>query len=109
MFDMLIRVRDAMFRADYDFLGSQGIGGMDLAMNNMTTRLAQIGSRQERANIVWERINREIPNVQASLARETGIDLTTAVTDLKMFDLAHRATLQTAARLLPVTLLDFLR
>jgi flagellar hook-associated protein 3 FlgL len=109
MFDMMIRVRDAMFRGDYDFIGSQGIGGMDLAMNNMTTRLAQVGSRQERAEIVWERLNREITNVQANLSRESGIDLTTAVTDLKMLELAHRATLQTSARILPVSLLDFLR
>jgi flagellar hook-associated protein 3 FlgL len=109
MFDMLIRVRDAMFRGDYDFLGSQGIGGMDIAVSNMATRLAEIGSRQERVTMVWERLNREITDVQGHLARETSVDLTTAVTDLKMLDLAHRATLQAAARLLPVTLLDFLR
>jgi flagellar hook-associated protein 3 FlgL len=109
MFDMIIRVRDAMFRGDYDFLGSQGIGGMDLAIGNMTTRIADIGSRQERVEMVWERLNREIPDVQANLARETAVDLTDAVTDLKMLDIAHRATLQMAARILPVTLLDFLR
>jgi len=109
MFDMLIRLRDALYRGDQDFIGSQGIGGMDLAINNLTTRIADIGSRQERAETVWERLNREIPDVTAHIVRESSVDMTDAATDLKMLDFAHKAALQTAARLLPVSLLDFLR
>ena len=109
VFDMLIRLRDAMYRGDQDFIGSQGIAGMDLALGNLTTRVADIGSRQERVETVWQRINREIPNVTAHLARETAVNMTDAATDLKMLDFAHKASLQTAARILPPTLLDFLR
>jgi len=108
-FDMFIRLRDAMFRGDHDFIGSQGIAGMDLAISNMTTRIADIGSRQERAETVWQRINREIPDVQTYLARETSVNMTDAATDLKMLDFAHKASLQSAARIIPPTLLDFLR
>ena len=43
------------------------------------------------------------------LARESAVDMITAATDLGMMDFAHRATLQTAARIVPTTLLDFLR
>jgi flagellar hook-associated protein 3 FlgL len=109
VFDMLIRLRDAMYRGDQDFIGSQGIAGMDLALGNLTTRVADVGSRQERVEAVWQRINREIPNVQESIARETSVNMMDAATDLKMLDFAHRAALQTAARILPPTLLDFLR
>ncbi|MDR1858061.1 MAG: flagellar hook-associated protein 3 [Treponema sp.] len=109
IFDMFIRLRDAMFRGDYDFIGSQGIAGMDNAIGNMTARIADVGSRQERVETVWQRLNREIPNVTASLIRESSVDMATAATDLKMLDFVHRASLQTAARILPVTLLDFLR
>jgi flagellar hook-associated protein 3 FlgL len=109
VFDMLIRLRDAMFRGDQDFIGSQGIAGMDLALGNLSTRVADIGSRLERVETVWQRINREIPNVTAHLARETAVNMTDAATDLKMLDFAHKASLQTAARILPPTLLDFLR
>jgi flagellar hook-associated protein 3 FlgL len=72
-------------------------------------RVADIGSRQERVETVWQRINQEIPNVTAHLARETAVNMTDAATDLKMLDFAHKASLQTAARILPPTLLDFLR
>jgi flagellar hook-associated protein 3 FlgL len=109
IFDMAIRVRDAMFRGDQEFIGSQGIGGMDLALGNFQARIAEIGSREERVETAWTRLNQEIPDVAASLSRESGLDLAGAATDLGMLEMAHRASLQTAARVIPPTLLDFLR
>ena len=109
IFDMAIRLRDAMFRGDQDFIGSQGIAGMDLALSNFQARIAHVGSRQERSEFAWERLNQEIPDVTSNLARESSLDMATAAMDMKKLELVHQATLQTAARLLPPTLLDFLR
>jgi flagellar hook-associated protein 3 FlgL len=109
MFDMVIRLRDGLYRGDQEFIGSQGIGGIDLALNNVTLRLADVSSRKERADFAWQRINAQIPNVTSMLARETGVEITDAITDLKMAQYAHQASLQTAAKILPQTLLDFLR
>jgi flagellar hook-associated protein 3 FlgL len=109
VFDMVIRLRNALFRGDSEFIGSQGIGGMDLAMSNIQTRLAAIGSRQERVEMTWNRLNEEIPNVTAALAREVSLDIATAATELGMMNFAHRTALQTAAKVIPPTLLDFLR
>jgi len=109
VFDMVIRLRDGMLRGDQDFIGSQGIAGMDLAINNVTMRIADVGSRKERAEFAWQRINRQIPDVTAMLNRETGLDMTEAAMELNMARFAHQATLQTAAKILPPTLLDFLR
>jgi flagellar hook-associated protein 3 FlgL len=108
-FDMVIRLRDALYRGDSDFVGSQGIGGIDLALANLESRLAEVGSRQERVEATWQRLNKEIPDVAAALAREAGLDFATAATNLGMMDFAHKAALQTAAKILPPTLLDFLR
>jgi flagellar hook-associated protein 3 FlgL len=108
-FDMVIRLRDALLRGDTDFVGSLGIGGVDLALDNMETRLTEIGSRQERAMVTWQRLNQEIPNVTAMLAREASVNMIDAATDLGMMDFAHKAALQTAAKIIPPTLLDFLR
>jgi flagellar hook-associated protein 3 FlgL len=108
-FDMVIRLRDAMYRGDSDFIGSQGIGGIDLALANLESRLAEMGSREERVEATWQRLNKEIPDVTAALARESGLDFATAATELGMMDFAHKAALQTAAKILPPTLLDFLR
>jgi len=109
MFDMVIRLRDGLYRGDQEFIGSQGIGGMDLALKNVTMRLADVSSRYERANYAWQRINAQIPNVTDMLGRETGVDLADAMMNLKTAQQAHQASLQTAAKILPMSLLDFLR
>jgi len=71
--------------------------------------LADVSARKERADFAWQRINAQIPNVTNMLGRETGVDFQDAITDLKMAQFAHQASLQTAAKILPPTLLDFLR
>jgi len=109
LFDMVIRLRDAMMRGDHEFIGSQGIAGMDLAVSNVTLRMADVGSRKERAEFAWQRINKQIPDVTSMLNRETGLDMAQAAMELNMARFAHQATLQTAAKILPPTLLDFLR
>jgi flagellar hook-associated protein 3 FlgL len=108
-FDMVIRLRDSLLRHDQEFAGGQGLGGIDLALSNIANRLTTEGSRRERSELTWQRLNEEIVNVTASLGREQALDYTDAATDLAMMDFAHRAALQTAAKILPSTLLDFLR
>lgn len=109
IFDMAIRLRDSMLRGDHEFIGSQGIAGMDLSIKKMAETTAAISSRHERAEFAGMRINDQIPNVSAMYQREAGIDMETAVMDLRMAEFAHRTSLQSAAKLLPTTLLDFLR
>jgi flagellar hook-associated protein 3 FlgL len=109
IFDMVIDLRDALYRGDASFIGGRGIGGIDLALNNVQTRLVDIGSRVERAEFTWKRINADIPNVTVALGRESALDFATAAVDLGMMDFAHKAALQTASRILPQTLLNFLK
>jgi flagellar hook-associated protein 3 FlgL len=109
VFDMVVRLRDALLRGDGEYAGSQGIGGIDLALSNIHHQLTLNGSRQERVEQTWQRLNQEIPNVNAELSREAGLDVATAATELSMMQFAHQAALQTAAKILPPTLLDFLR
>jgi len=109
IFDMMIRLRDGMMKGDQEFIGSQGIAGMDLALNNIAVRTTEIGSRFERAEMTWQTINREIPNVTEMLSRETGLDMESTALELMNLKFAHQASLQTAAKILPPTLLDFLR
>jgi flagellar hook-associated protein 3 FlgL len=85
------------------------VGGLDLALNNVQTRLVDVGSRVERTESTWKRINADIPNVTAAIGREASLDFAAAAVDLGMMDFAHKATLQAASKILPQTLLSFLR
>ena len=108
-FDMVIRLRDGFYRHDQEFTGGQGLGGIDLALNNLAARLTLEGSRRERAEYTWKRLGEEINNVTAALAREHSVNYADTATDLAMLDFAHRAALAVASRVIPPTLLDFLR
>ncbi len=108
-FDMVLRLRDALFSGDTEAIGSRGIAGIDLALDTMGSRLAEIGSRQERVELTWQRVNAEIPNVTADLGRVSALDFTAAAVDLSNLEFAHKAAVQTAAKISQPTLLDFLR
>jgi flagellar hook-associated protein 3 FlgL len=109
VFDVVMDLRDALYQGDASAIGGRGIGSLDLALNNVQTRLVDIGSRVERADFAWKRLNAQIPDVTEALGRESSLDFTTAAVDLGMMDFAHKATLQTAAKILPQSLLNFLR
>ncbi|MDR2194874.1 MAG: flagellar hook-associated protein 3 [Treponema sp.] len=109
LFDAVIDLRDAFYRGDSNFIGGRGVGSIDLALNNVQTRLVDVGSRAERAESTWKRINADIPNVTAAIGREASLDFTAAAVDLGMMDFAHKAALQAASKILPQTLLNFLK
>jgi flagellar hook-associated protein 3 FlgL len=108
LFDVAIGLRDALLRGDKQYVGGQALAGLDAALGNLNARRADMGSRAERVDSAWGRINVEIPNITGSIDRDAGLDVTSAAVDLNMLDLAHKTALQTSARILPQSLLDFL-
>lgn len=108
-FDMVLRVRDAMYRGDHESLGGEGLGGIDLAVENLTSTLARVGAYDYRLRATGERLGYEIPEVTGANSREIDLDVAQAITDLKMLEYTHQAALSVAARVLQPTLLDFLR
>ena len=109
IFDTEIALRDALYKGDSFEVGGKVLAGLDSAMDNMNRRLAEAGSMMERLDMAALRLNKEIPDVTKLLAAEKDLDFTQAVTDLKMMEYARTAALQMAGRVLPKTLLDFLR
>ncbi len=109
VFDMVIHLRDRLFAGDSGEVGGSGLRGVQQAIESLTTTMADIGSRDERLALVSGRLNYEIPEVQGLLSREVDLDLSKAITDLKMLEHTHQAALGTSARILRQTLLDFLR
>jgi flagellar hook-associated protein 3 FlgL len=109
LFDTVMALRDALFKGDNIDIGGRVLASLDAAMDNMNRRLAEAGSMMERLDAAALRLNKEIPDTTRLLAAERDLDFTKAVTDLKMLEYARTAALQMAGRVLPRTLLDFLR
>ena len=109
LFDAVIAMRNAMYAGDNESLGGKVLGSVDCAIDNLSARLAENGSRYERAEAVLARLNTQIPNVMAADSRESDLDLTQAITDLKMYEYTHQASLSTIGNLYKNTLLNYLR
>ncbi len=109
IFDMIIRLRDSLYEGNYEEVGGSGLQGIDSAIDSLTSTIADIGAKDSRLQITFKRLNSVIPDFVNMDSKEVDLDITEAVTNLKMLEYAHQAALQTAARVLRPTLLDFLR
>ncbi|HNQ97919.1 MAG TPA: flagellar hook-associated protein 3, partial [Treponemataceae bacterium] len=109
LFDAVIALRDSLFKGDQEAIGSRVLGSIDGAVDNLSTRLAGIGSRYERAQATLSRIEVQKINVTAAESRESDLDFTKAVTDLKMFEYTHQAALGVAGKLYSNTLLNYVK
>jgi flagellar hook-associated protein 3 FlgL len=109
LFDSVIAVRDNLYQGDTIDLGGQALGGVDSALNNLLGNLGKLGAQDARLELAFERTQGEILDTTDQLSREIDVDVAETVTELRMLEYTHRVALQTAARIVPQTLLDFLR
>ena len=109
LFDAVIALRDSMLKGDQESIGSRVIGTLDYGINNLTTRLAKSGSDYERAMNNVERSKTSNVNVTQLVSREGDIDLTEAITDLKMMEYVNQATMSNAGKMYSSTLLNYMR
>jgi len=109
LFDAAIRLRDSLNRGDPLETGGAALAGLDAGLDNLNRRVAEIGARSQRLQAVEARLNREIPDTAKLESDEADLDMTKAITDYKMLEYAHKASLSFAGRLFSQTLLDFLR
>ncbi len=109
LFDMMIFLRDQLYNGETIDVGGAGLKGIDIGQNNLLSSIAEIGSRYKRLDYVQNRLDYEVPEIQRRNSQEVDIDITQAITELKMYEFTHKAALAVAARILQPTLLDFLR
>jgi len=109
MFDAVIRLRDNLFAGNKEFAGGQGLAGIQASMQNLQTHVAELGARDNRLEFVSSRLQEEQPKVVEKLSNAIDLDLTQGITQLKMLEQTHQAALRAAAKILPTTLMDYLR
>lgn len=109
IFDMMIKLRDSLYTGNTIDIGGISLNGIQMGLNHFVSQIGELGAKDERYSLIQERLEYTIPEVIKMDMNEVGIDLAEAITELKMLEVSHKVTLQVAARILPPTLLDFLR
>lgn len=109
MFDTVIALRDSLLSGDTDNIGGRVLGTLDLGISSLIARIAKSGSQYEVAQANVTRNSNTALNTTSQIAREGDLDYTKAITDLRMLDYAHQATLSNAGKMYNNTLLNYMR
>ncbi len=109
MFDTVIAFRDALLKGDHEAIGGRVLGSLDNGINSLVTRIAKSGSEYERAQLNVQRNQATALNVTQQISSEGDLDITKAITDMKMLDYAYQATLSNAGKMYNNTLLNYMR
>jgi len=109
LFDVLIKIRDDMLAGKQQNLGGEDLSLVDNGLDNFLRYRAEIGSRYERLKTVDLRLNTDIVYLKDILSKVQATDIPQTVTELKMLELTHQAGLQIGAKLMGMSLLNFLR
>ncbi len=85
------------------------IASLDEALNLVLEERAVVGSRQNRAELMDNRLDLQELSVKKQMSQNEDIDYEVAITDLMTQESIHRAALSVGARIIQPTLVDFLR
>lgn len=108
LFDKVMQVRDGLLQGDIQAV-NRGIGGIDEAINVVMNNLATVGARQSRMETVNERVSQTAYFAQEAYSKVQDLDMAKAMSELKYIEFSQRAALQIGARIIPPSLLDYLR
>ncbi len=109
LFDTVIAMRDSLLKGDQDSVGGRVLGALDKSLNNLLYNMSDLGARTERLEHTYARLDSERMNVVSMNAKLTDLDMTEAITNLKMLEYTQKAAYQSASRILDTKLMDFLR
>lgn len=109
IFDAMIEFRDALQKDDIFKVGGTALGKIDMALDNMLRYRTKMGAVSERMHAVLKRYTMDEVHLSDIRQKTIGTDITQATMQMKMLEFAHNVALNVGARLMPKTLLDFLR
>ena len=109
LFDAVITMRDALFVGDQETLGGKVLGALDGAIETLTSRMTELGARYSRVETILARISSQALNVTNAESREADIDFTKAISDLKLYEFIHQASLSVLGNLYKSSLLNHLK
>jgi len=101
---------DDMFRnfnADTDF--SAALAVVDANMDKVLTTRADIGARQNRVEMMSNRLDSQEAAAKKQMSENEDIDYEKAITEMLTLESIHRAALSVGSRIIQPSLVDFLR
>ncbi|MDJ0767430.1 MAG: hypothetical protein QNJ12_01505 [Ilumatobacter sp.] len=108
LFAVLDRLATAISSGDPNAIAAEH-ATFDVARERMTAATGTVGARASRVDAIEAANERHRFGVQDSLSQIEDVDLAAALLDVRTRESAYTAALQAAARVLPPSLVDYLR
>lgn len=108
IFDELINLRNGLYHNDSEVINKQ-IGGLQESENNILNHVAKIGALQSRLEKSQDRLSQQKLYTQEVISKLNDLNVADAVVKLKNWETELQTSLQIGSKLLPKTLLEYLR
>lgn len=109
IFDQVIRFRNSLLSNDSKTIGSRSLGELNRAIKQMSLYRGEVGALTARLDAVKKRLYTDQTAITDVLSQTEDADMAEAITNLKMIEHVRQAAMQVGARIVPRTLMDFLR
>lgn len=107
VFDTLIRLKEALSRADAEEVG-RSIERLDTDISRVTFARSEIGLRLQSLEVIGTKLEDENVQLKSALSDDMDVDLVEAISNMTARQYSLQASLQTSAALLQLSLLDFI-
>lgn len=111
MFDQLIALKEELEKPnpDMDKISNIHLANVDANHTRLLAAHTQIGERMAQYEMAGNMMENDNVTITADIAANEDIDLSRALIDFKTSETVYRTALAVGARLMPVSLVDFLR
>jgi len=109
VFDHVIAFRNSLLANEVEAIGSLHLGKIDGAIRQISRYRGEVGAMDARLDSVKRRLAKDQVDITDVLSRAEDADMVQAITELRMLESVERSAMQIGARIVPQTLLDFLR
>lgn len=107
-FQIVNRLKKALTNGENDKIQNE-LGAIEEIQSKTLSATAQIGGTERMLELSKSRMEDFNQFTTAYLSKEADVDVTKALTDLKMQDMVLQSALKTTAQIVPPTLVDFMR
>lgn len=109
VFEVLIDLRKRLDEGDSEGVSSESIAKLDAVISQVLRYQAEVGAKTKRLETTKSRLEGLDINLQTLISKTEDIDVAEAIMHFKMQENAYRLALDTTARIIQPTLMDFLR
>jgi flagellar hook-associated protein 3 len=94
---------------DLDWLSAKGLADMDKVHDQILTALVDVGTKASMYEMTGNMLESSYINLTSVLSTNEDIDMAKAIIDMKTAENTYKAALSFGSRILPTSLLDYLR